>query len=77
MRYLLFNSLGDLLSESDTAQGIADQAQHGTYSEDTDERSAWRFTAYERSLSPNALIGLPMVYRVDAALYCEKIGAQS
>lgn len=71
-RYSLFNANGELLAESDTAQGIADQAHHGTYSEDCDERSAWRFTAYQQV--NNVLVGHPMKYRVDAALYCEKIG---
>ena len=72
MRYQLFNIAGDVLAQADTAQKIGDAASHGTYCEDTDARGAWRFTAYERDTL--GLIGVPMMYRVDAILYCQKIG---
>lgn len=75
MRYALFNVAGETLAESDTAQDIADKATPGTYSEDTADNCAWRFTVYEFDIM--GIVGVPMMHRTDAIAYCEKMGAQN
>ena len=75
-RYTLFNVAGDIIGTAETMQGIGDIAAPGTYSEDTADNRAWRFTAFERDGTMPALVGVPMMHRTDAIEYCKKQGGQ-
>ena len=68
MRYSLHDAEGHRIGEAETAQGIADIAEHGTWSYDTSKGIAFPCTVWHREA--NALVGTQYRYRSEAMRAC-------
>ncbi len=69
MRYSLHNAQGHRIGEANSAQGIADIAEHGTWSFDSEcGINAFPCVVYARE--GNTLCGTPYRYRFEAMEAC-------
>ena len=75
MRYSLHTADGVRIGEAETAQGIGDIAQHGTWSYEpkAEGTDAFPCTVWKRDDTLGALVGTKYRYRFEAMRACKAI----